>query len=362
MSDKPKHDATVPFERDGIFVGPEDMMGIERELRSFPPDSRLVIEREREVNCLRLDTELRTTVVSVPHFLPEKFQHFGVWHESNFQASTFRLADLLEMLPGQINNNRAIFELRRLRSHGHLYGASCSRLRLAAFICQNFYSLSEEEGHIEIRTTLGRFNIFPQGLSATIQFPQNKAPNPHRLATGDFKSIQRFAEGKIRMSPDTYQRAYGLEGDDDERWLAGPMNLAISTPGLDHPSCIRFATQAELKLLETNRELCGLIIRVFIRHVNEEPPNGIDAIEHWELIMKFLEQSKDVRFVYPDTVKTITKIYWVICTIVSPDENTRIRMLSNVVDDLGEMLHSLWTESSIRSIRIKDYLKELVQR
>src|ERR1700730_12905314 len=95
---------------------------VERELRSLPPDIRSIIERERGASRLRLEVELKFAVLSVPHFQPENFQHFRAWRESNFRSSTFRLADLLEMLPGQANYDRAIFqvkELRGVRDHEH---------------------------------------------------------------------------------------------------------------------------------------------------------------------------------------------------------------------------------------------------
>lgn len=92
---------------------------IEHELRALPLDIRSIIETERGANQLRLDVGLGLAVVSVPHFLAENFQNFRAWRESGFRSSTFRLADLLEMLPGQANFERAIFRVQDLRGLEH---------------------------------------------------------------------------------------------------------------------------------------------------------------------------------------------------------------------------------------------------
>lgn len=270
------------------------------------------------------------------------------------------------MLPAQVNYDRATFQVKELREfgdHDYPYRALCSRLGLAAFISRHFHSLAVEEGHIEIRTTVGRFKIFPQGPSAAIHFfPRDRVSETHQLAAGDFQSVQRFAQGKIRLSPVGFQLAYDQEGDDNERWREAPINLAILTPALDHPLCIRFTTQVELEILETSREICKVVMRVFIRLVDEEPPEGTEAIEQWELIITVLRQSRDANFVHPNSVKMITEAYWGICTMASPDENARRRILSNIVDDFGDMLVIQRAEPAVSSARIKDCLKEFSEQ
>jgi len=346
----------------GLKDSAEESDVVQRELRALSLDSRSIIEREREANRLRLDTELRIAVVSIPHFQPENFQHFGTWRESNFRSSTFRLADVLEMLPAQANYDRAIFQVKELRGlgdHEYPYKALCSRLGLAAFICRYFHSLAPAEGHIAIRITIDTFEIFPQGTSATIHFfPLDRVPETHRLASGDFQSVRRFAQGQIRLSSVAFESAHGREGPDDERWREAPMRLAILTPALDHPRCIRFVTQAELEMLEVSREICKVVMRVFIRFVDEEHPEGTEEIDQWETIMTVLRLYKDADFVHPDSVKMVTEAYWAICTMAFAVENERGRTLSNVMDDFGEILDILRAEPVVRSARVKDCLKE----
>jgi hypothetical protein len=335
---------------------------VQRELRTLPPDSRSIIEREREANRLRLDPELRIAVVSVPHFQPENFQRFRTWRESNFRSSTFRLADLLEMLPAQANHDQATFqvkELQGLRDYGYPYRASCSRLGLATFICRHFYTLAAEEGHVEIRTTVGTFKIFPPAPSAMIHFfPLDRVPETHRLASGDFQSVRRFAQGQIRLSPVAFTIAHGREGSDDERWRIPPRRFMILTPSLDHPRCIRFVTQAELETLEASREICKVVMRVFIRFFDEEHPEGTGAIDEWESIMTVLRLYNDSDFVHPNSVKMVTEAYWAMCTMAFPVENERGRILHKVMDDFVDILDILKAEPVVRSAQVKNYLKE----
>lgn len=334
---------------------------VQRELRTLPSDSRSIIEREREANRLRLDPERRIAVVSVPNFRPENFQHFRTWRESNFRSSTFRLADILEMLPAQANYDQATFqvkELQGLRDYGYLYRASCSRLGLATFICQHFYALAAEEGHVGILTTVGTFKIFPPASRATIHFfPLDRVPETHRLVPGDFQSVRRFAQGQIRLSPVAFRVAHGREGSDDERWRP-PTRFMIVTPSLDHPRCIRFVTQAELETLEASREICKVFMRVFIRFVDEEHPEGTGAIDEWGSIMTVLRLYSDSDFVHADSVKMVTEAYWAMNTMAFPVQNERARMLTKIMDDFVEILGILKAEPVVRSAQVKDYLKE----
>lgn len=85
---------------------------IEQELYALPEDLRSIIESEREVNQLRLDDVLRVAAVSVPSFRPENIQQFNAGRDTRFRSSSFQLADLLEMLPGQVNYAQPHFKSR----------------------------------------------------------------------------------------------------------------------------------------------------------------------------------------------------------------------------------------------------------
>jgi hypothetical protein len=146
---------------------------VEQELCRLLPAIRHIIEGEARVNRLRFDAQLGMAVVSIQHFLPENFLQFRSWRECNFGSSMIRLAHLLEMVPDQANYKQAIFRTRglsRLRDREHLYEVPCSRLGLAAFICQHFHSLAAVEDHIQIRTTVGTCKIFPHSRSSLIRF------------------------------------------------------------------------------------------------------------------------------------------------------------------------------------------------
>jgi hypothetical protein len=334
---------------------------IEEQLHALPPNIQSIIETEREANRLQLNIELRIAVILVPYFQPKNFQYFRAWRESNFQSSTFRLADLLEMLPGQVNHERAIFqvrELRELRDHEYPYKARCLKLGLATFICRHFHSLEAQEGRVDIRTTIGMFKIFSHGTGVVISFlPRNRAPTTHQLAAGDFQSIQRFAQGQVRLSPLSFELAYHREAAENELWIKAAIDLVILTPGLDHPQCIRFTTQRELEILETSREICKAVIRIFIRLVEDKSLEGIEAFEQWEVVMPVFQQSRDADFVHPDSPKVISEACQGIFVIVCPDEKVRSRLLSHIVDDFRETLNTLRAGPAVTSTRIKEYLK-----
>jgi hypothetical protein len=139
------------------------------------------------------------------------------------------------------------------------------------------------------------------------------------------------------------------------------MRLAILVPSLDHPPCIRFTTQPKFILLEKSREICKTVMRVFVRRVNKEPPEGIEVMEQWRLIMPVLRQSKESDFVHPLRVIMITEAFWAICKAACPGENTRGQVLEVVVEDFEEMLDTMRAEPSIRSSRVKDYLEKFAE-
>lgn len=269
------------------------------------------------------------------------------------------------MLPAQQNCTTAKFQVKqlpRLGDHEHLYRASCSRLGLADFICRHFHSLVAEEGHIEIRTTVGTFKIFPKGPNATVRFfPLEKTSETHRLAGGDFQCIQRFARGQFRVTFTVYNPTHSLQSLDDDRWRTGPISRVIQTPKLDHPKCIRFATQAELELLDKSRGICKAVIKVFIRLVDEEPLEGTGRIARWDQIMTILRQARNTDFTHSDLDRVIPD-FWKVCTVASQNENDAVRIMANVVDDFREILDSLRAEPTVRSAKIKDGLKEYIEQ
>lgn len=234
---------------------------------------------------------------------------------------------------------------------------------LAAFICRHFHSLAAQEGHTDIRTTVSTFKIFPQGSSAVIYFnPRDRVSEAHQLAAGDFQCVRRFAQGHIRLIPAALELTSGQNGGSNERWKTSPIKLAILTPALDHLQCTRFATQTELEMLKTSREICKVVIRTFIRLVDEVSLEGTEAVDQWELVMTVLRQSRDADFVHPDSVKMITEAYWGICTKVCPDQNARVQILTNVLDDFREIVDTLTVDPTVRSAKVKDYLREFYER
>jgi hypothetical protein len=54
----------------------------------------------------------------------------------------------------------------------------------------------------------------------------------------------------------------------------------------------------------------------------------------------------------------VTEAFWAICTAAYPDEDTRLRILTLVIEDFQEMLDALRAEPIISSSRIHDYLEE----
>jgi hypothetical protein len=144
--------------------------------------------------------------VSVPYFRLENFQCFRSWREGSLRSSTFRLADLLEMLPGQINHDLSTFKLKELREiseHDQTqpYLASCSGWGLAGFICRHFHSFATELGFIVIRTTVSMFKLSPRGSNVVIYlFPCDRVADTHQLASENFQGVRRFAQGQVRLS------------------------------------------------------------------------------------------------------------------------------------------------------------------
>ena len=56
-------------------------------------------------------------------------------------------------------------------------------------------------------------------------------------------------------------------------------------------------------MLGISRGIRKVILRVFIRLVDEEAPDGIETIEQSQAIMTALRRARDVDFVHPDSVK-----------------------------------------------------------
>ncbi|SMR49202.1 unnamed protein product [Zymoseptoria tritici ST99CH_1E4] len=93
---------------------------LEQALRALSENNRMIIEKERNANGLQFDTNLRIVTISVPRFQTSTFEYAGAWHGSIFRSSTFQLADILEMLPGQKNHDRSDFQVKELEAHEYV--------------------------------------------------------------------------------------------------------------------------------------------------------------------------------------------------------------------------------------------------
>lgn len=183
---------------------------------------RYVVEQEKAVNRLRYDASLGGAVMSIPHFRESNFQEFDHSGISTLHSSTFRLADFLNMLPGQENHSRATFEVftvAQLANSHHPYSSQCSQLGLAKLVCRFFNSMSGEGDCIRIRTTIGLFNLQREEIGIVVHFlTQNRAMQCHPLTQADFDIVRKSAQGKIRPSEPAFELVYNRNGAEDARW------------------------------------------------------------------------------------------------------------------------------------------------
>lgn len=282
----------------------------------------------------------------LPHFHPDIFDHFRAWQKSNFGSSKFRLANLLEMLPGQANHGEAVFEAWELQSHiddDHALDSSCSRLGLASFICRYFHSVTDEGGHIAVRTTVGKFEIPHSGQGTAIRFfPQIRAPETHRMSTGDALSICKLADGQIRLSQNAFSADHnGEKGNESARWRRVPIRRAILTPGLDLPPCVRFATQLEIDFLEKMREGSVAFIWAAIRFLDQGTGNNSTTRS---AIMRTLSDYRSGIYSSPVTASTASESHWIVSAAAigatgEGMQEIQRRMGPTAIDEFVEILN-----------------------
>jgi hypothetical protein len=179
-------------------------------LAPLPPNIRTMLLQEREVNRLRYDVTSNRFVVSIPTFREANFHDTSLLDEGNltlsgfYSSSTFHLADVLQILPGQTRNTGTIFLHRSVlqpTNFQHLYCAPCSRIGLARLICRFFSSISEHGNVIRIRTTLGLFELYNERLGIFVHFsPEACADQKHPLAQNHFDNVKRFAQGSFDLA------------------------------------------------------------------------------------------------------------------------------------------------------------------
>jgi hypothetical protein len=259
-------------------------------------------------------------MISIPQFREVDFQDPNLLGEGNLPSSglyssTFRLADVLQMLPGQANHAGAIFHKKNvleLTDTEYFYRATCSRSGLARLLCRFFSSISKHENVVRVRTTLGLFELFNERLGVFVRFfPQSRAGRAHHLAGMDFDGVKKFAQGMFRLSDTSFRLALHRDAMEDERWQSAAnqdaaLDLFMMTPALD-PHCIRFASPDDANKLRNKRAFAQLLMNSFLRLAaewDEEP------FPQFGLFKTVITQSSDSIFVHPDSVKLLSEAFW----------------------------------------------------
>lgn len=230
-----------PSEKDLIF----------RMLERVQPALSALLQTELSGNRLRFDSASGGLVVSVPSFresdfceiTPDANSHHS---RSSFISSTFNLAELLEILPGQRRHTQAQFEDKSINDLGppeQPYRCKCTRLGLTRLICRFFSSVSQHHDVTRIRTSVGRFTLQSEGFRTLVRFfPFEQADHApaHRLSNDDFDAVRRSAQGKLRLTPASYQIMRKQEhGSEDDLWINATLDDMTSAAGLNVADCIR---------------------------------------------------------------------------------------------------------------------------
>lgn len=342
-------------------------------LAPLAPNIRTTIIQEKDVNQLHHDAVSNMLVVSIPQFREADFLDLNFLGEDNlpqseFRSSTFRLADVLKILPGQPRHSSAMFRKRsvlELSESEYLYRAKCSRSGLARLICRFFCSIQRHENVVKVYTTLGLFELHDKRLGMIVHyFPQSRAIQAHPFAGEDFVSVIRFAQGMFRLGDQAMRLAFDQDATVREPWQLAAnqhatLDLFMMTPALDHPHCIRFASQDDISKLRNKRTVAQIVMNSFLRiaaEQTEEPFPGFG------LLTTVITQSADGIFSTLTAVPVLSEAVLGACTIAYPEEMERKIKITRAMADYQEMEQDFIAESIGRPAAIRARLRDLTEQ
>lgn len=163
-------------------------------------------------------------------------------------ARVFELADVLYLLPGEVNSHALSSEempLAQIIADECTYYSKISQEGLLHLVCQQFHSISETEPALIVRTNIGTFEFIRTENGNTVRFSARER-SADSIAPGeqDFDSLQKSVLGQFCLRKDI--NADFFNGPDAPtgapRWISLRPRDAAANIDLDHRRCIRFMT------------------------------------------------------------------------------------------------------------------------
>jgi len=258
------------------------------------------------------------------------------------------------MLPGQRKHTQAQFEdknVLELGSPEQPYHSRCSRSGLTRLICRFFYSVSQHHDHTEIRTSVGRFALEGEWRRTLVQFfPLDQADHAHHLSNDNFDNIRQSAQGKLRLTPQSYQTTNGREhGSEEDLWINATLDNMMPSAGLSQLDCIRFMTKENINTLHNIRDFAQQLMNAFLRVVDENP----DSFVGLELVTQTMRIYALKSISGTEATRLVSEASWAINTTAYPEQDVRTRRVIECFDTYLDMLegfrlHPGQTRSAIR--------------
>jgi hypothetical protein len=194
-----------------------------------------------------------------------------------FGSSVFELADVLCLLPGQANSHALLSEqmsLAQVITDERTYYSRISQRGLLRLVCQHFYSISETEPALIVRTNIGTFEFVRTENGNTVRFlARERSAASIAPREQDFDSLQRSALGEFCLRKDN--NANFFNGPDAPtgapRWISVRPRDVVTNVDLYHCKCIRFMTATDYAELMNEEKFASrsleLIFEVLEQHI-----------------------------------------------------------------------------------------------
>ncbi|KAL5585689.1 hypothetical protein FOVSG1_013381 [Fusarium oxysporum f. sp. vasinfectum] len=226
---------------------------INAELQKLSRPLRQKLKIDRPYNKLRVTKPHGGILLDLPIIGDSSFetrgdQMLGPAYRAIYGSSSFELAAMLQLLPGQTRNGELETETLNLENLFHdeeTYYCSCSSDGLLRFVTQHFVNVQDTAGHLVVNTDVGAFTFLKTDRRTLVRYNGNNRRQPAIAPQNqDFDSLKMCAAGKWCLREGDTQTGMEFTPGQVQRWV-GPLTVdgLLWITCIDHKNCLYFLSQ-----------------------------------------------------------------------------------------------------------------------
>ncbi|KAE9366390.1 hypothetical protein N431DRAFT_472934 [Stipitochalara longipes BDJ] len=271
-------------------IAPTDNNASRVDILTFPV--RQMIEQDADYNQLSYGDSGGINL-KIPYFDTVALTVSSSYPAPNRIArgnSAFELAEVLQLLPGQLNTARLKLQQLNLRTLVYdetSYYCRISLDPLIQLIIHHFTSVRTENNTVITRTTIGTFNFSRTTLGQSVRFSgrdrvANSVSPPEQL----LDAVKKSVSGRFQR-----RKGAGLALHEDYShipliWESMRLEEALIFADLEEPNCIRFMTKEDYEELQFQKNYATVVLENFVGVMEARAEDftalteNLDAEEH----------------------------------------------------------------------------------